>query len=191
MPNKNDKWRGVHIFQIIFYASTIFVFVFFLGNFINYQKILDLLNGKEKSRSDPSRGVLALGGGFPAPTGFALWQVQIYSNQIYSKDQIEEDKVLGAAGKSLWLQEPFQRYHRCAGSLIRPNVVLTAAHCVAKPPVDGVKVSTHARFWSAHKIYGLVAQHIRSRRLLYTQDTNPTAKRMTLRLFGLYQNLKR
>lgn len=83
---------------------------------------------------------MAIGGRFPALTGFALWQVQIYSNQIYSKVQIEEDKASARAGKSLWLQESFQRYNRCAGSLTKPYVVLTAAHCVAKPPVDGVTV---------------------------------------------------
>lgn len=86
------------------------------------------------------RRAYAVGGGAKVAKGFAPWQAQIFSNQTYSKKQIEDDRKLGEAGKMLYRQAPFQRYHRCAGSLIAPNVILTAAHCVAKPPVDGVKV---------------------------------------------------
>jgi hypothetical protein len=84
---------------------------------------------------NPVDRVGALGGGAPALPGMAAFIAQFYSIVKYSHEDWANnvDKVQQRGIR--------EASHRCGASLIAPNLVVTAAHCVAKGQFAGAGLS--------------------------------------------------
>ena len=86
----------------------------------------------------PEEPVPAMGGGHDVTAYMAVWMAQFYSIVPYKPKEIEDDARLPWDKREFLKERSYEeRAHRCGATLIGPNLVLTAAHCVAKGKFAG------------------------------------------------------
>lgn len=83
--------------------------------------------------SIPGYSVVAVGHGLPVETATAPWMAELYSTVPYVEaDFAADDAKPPAERQYLRAREGPGLAHRCGGTMIAPDLMLTAAHCVAK-----------------------------------------------------------
>jgi hypothetical protein len=79
-----------------------------------------------------------IGQGSDVTAAMAVWMAQFYSILPYTQAEIDADALLPEDERQyLSIRNYAERQHRCGATLIGPNLVLTAAHCVAKGQYAG------------------------------------------------------
>lgn len=74
-----------------------------------------------------------MGGGASVLDGMALWMAEIYSTVPFTKAEIAADALKPVKDREhLAERNEAELNHRCGGTRIAPDLVVTAAHCVAQ-----------------------------------------------------------